>query len=220
MLLCLARDELLERRTGWGGGRHDATSIMLEPLTVRETQELVEALLPPSAQNGDGAVKAIAERAGGNPFFAEEMARRIADKSGGLSELPDTVQGLLAARLDSLEPLERRLVQHAAVVGRTFWKGALAAAVPDDRQLHKVLLDLQEKDIIVPDETMRLAGEPEYAFKHVLIRDVAYGMLPKSVRWRKHFEVGRFIEERAGERADEVVPLLAEHYGRAATLSA
>jgi class 3 adenylate cyclase/predicted ATPase len=220
MLLCLARDELLERRTGWGGGRHDATSILLEPLTVRETQELVEALLPAASGNGDGTVKAIAERAGGNPFFAEEMARRIADKSGGLSELPDTVQGLLAARLDSLEPLERRLVQHAAVVGRTFWKGALAAAVPDDRQLHKVLLDLQEKDIIIPDETMRLAGEPEYAFKHVLIRDVAYGMLPKSVRWRKHFEVGRFIEERAGERADEVVPLLAEHYGRAATLSA
>ncbi len=220
MILCLARDELLERRTGWGGGRHDATSIMLEPLTVNQTVELVEALLPGDG-SGNGAVKAIAERAGGNPFFAEEMARRIADESGlGLVDLPDTVQSLLAARLDSLEPLERRLVQHAAVVGRTFWEGALAVAVPDDRQLSQVLLDLQEKDIIVPDETMRLAGEREFAFKHVLIRDVAYGMLPKSVRWRKHFEIGQFIEDRAGERSDEVVPLLAEHYGRAATLSA
>jgi class 3 adenylate cyclase/tetratricopeptide (TPR) repeat protein len=218
MILCLARDELLERRSGWGGGRHDATSILLEPLTVHQTVELLELLLPDTS--GNGAVKAIAERAGGNPFFAEEMARRIADKSStGLVDMPDTVQSLLAARLDSLEPLERRLVQHAAVVGRTFWEGALAVAVPDERQLRQALLDLQEKDIIVPDDTMRIAGEREYAFKHVLIRDVAYGMLPKSVRWRKHYEIGRFIEDRAGERTDEVVPLLAEHYGRAATLS-
>ncbi len=222
MMLCLARDELLERRSGWGGGRHDATSILLEPLTVNETVKLVEGLLP-AGTSEDGAVKAIAERAGGNPFFAEEMARRIADESsggGGMAQLPDTVQSLLAARLDSLEPLERRLVQHAAVVGRTFWEGALAIAVPDDRRLRQALRDLQEKDIIVPDETMRIAGEREYAFKHVLIRDVAYGMLPKSVRWRKHYEVGQFIEDRAGERTDEVVPLLAEHYGRAATLGA
>src|SRR6185295_8093985 len=160
-------------------------------------------------------------RAGGNPFFAEEMARRLAEEADGeLVELPDSVQSLLAARLDSLEPLERRLVQHAAVVGRTFWEGALAVAVPGERELFQALRDLQEKDIIVPDETMRVAGEREYAFKHVLIRDVAYGMLPKSVRWRKHFEIGQFIEDRSGERTDEVVPLLAEHYGRAATLSA
>ncbi len=221
MIFCLARDELLERRTGWGGGRLEATSILLDPLTTEQTQELVEALLPDGAASGDSAVKAVAERAGGNPFFAEEMARRLAEESSGeLVELPDSVQSLLAARLDSLEPLERRLVQHAAVVGRTFWEGALAAAVPDGHELRQALLDLREKDIIVPDETMRLAGEREYAFKHVLIRDVAYGMLPKSVRWRKHFEIGQFIEDRAGERAEEVVPLLAEHYGRAATLGA
>ncbi len=219
MILCLARDELLERRSGWGGGRHDATSVVLEPLTLNQTVELLEALLP-SGSSRDGEVKKIAERAGGNPFFAEEMARRIAEKSsGGLVDMPENVQSLLAARLDSLEPLERRLVQHASVVGRTFWEGALAVAVPEERQLHQALRDLQEKDIIVPDETMRIAGEREYAFKHVLIRDVAYGMLPKSVRWRKHYEIGQFIEERAGERTDEVVPLLAEHYGRAATLS-
>jgi class 3 adenylate cyclase/predicted ATPase len=219
MLLCLARDELLERRSGWGGGRHDATSILLDPLTVNQTVELLEALLP-DGSSGNGDVRKIAERAGGNPFFAEEMARRIAEKSSsGLVDMPDTVQSLLAARLDSLEPLERRLVQHASVVGRTFWEGALAVAVPEDRLLHQALRDLQEKDIIVPDDTMRIAGEREYAFKHVLIRDVAYGMLPKSVRWRKHYEIGQFIEDRAGDRTDEVVPLLAEHYGRAATLS-
>jgi class 3 adenylate cyclase/tetratricopeptide (TPR) repeat protein len=219
MILCLARDELLERRSGWGAGRHETTSILLDPLTVNQTVELLEALLP-DGSSGNGDVRKIAERAGGNPFFAEEMARRMAEKSSsGLVDMPDTVQSLLAARLDSLEPLERRLVQHAAVVGRTFWEGALAVAVPEDRQLRQALRDLQEKDIIVPDDTMRIAGEREYAFKHVLIRDVAYGMLPKSVRWRKHYEIGQFIEDRAGDRTDEVVPLLAEHYGRAATLS-
>src|SRR5439155_801008 len=106
MLFCLARDELLERRGGWGGGRLDATSIMLEPLTTEQTRTLVEALLPDGTTSDDGAVKAVAERAGGNPFFAEEMARRLAEESnGGVVELPDSVQSLLAARLDSREPL-------------------------------------------------------------------------------------------------------------------
>jgi tetratricopeptide (TPR) repeat protein len=219
MLLCLARDELLERRQRWGGGRHEATSILLDPLTVEQTRELVASLL--GAKNGEsGAVSAVAERAGGNPFFAEEMARRLAEESGGeLFELPDTVQGLLAARLDSLDPGERVLVQHAAVMGRTFWEGSLAIAGQSESATREALQSLQEKDIIVPEVGVRLAGEREYAFKHVLIRDVAYGMLPKAVRARKHFEVGRFIEDRAGERSDEVVALLAEHYGRAAILS-
>ena len=113
----------------WGGGRHDATSILLDPLTVEQTRELVDVAARRLDDGDGGAVAAVAERAGGNPFFAEEMARRLADESGGeLFELPDTVQGLLAARLDSLEPAERTLVQHAAVVGRTFWEGALAIA--------------------------------------------------------------------------------------------
>ncbi|HEX8855977.1 MAG TPA: tetratricopeptide repeat protein, partial [Thermoleophilaceae bacterium] len=158
--------------------------------------------------------------AGGNPLFAEEMVRLLVD--GGTvsgSELPQTVQALLAARLDSLDPLERRIVQHAAVVGRTFWEGALIrVAAEEGAELGQALAALQSKDIFLPGEAGTLAGEPELAFKHVLIRDVAYGMLPKAVRARKHFEVGDFIETRAGDRTDEVVALLAEHYGRAATL--
>ena len=219
ILLCLARDELIDRRQRWGGGRHEATSILLDPLTVDQTRELVVSLV--GAANGDGgAVAAVAERAGGNPFFAEEMARRLADEGGGeLFELPDTVQGLLAARLDSLEPAERVLVQHAAVVGRTFWEGSLAMAGQGEASIRESLQSLQEKDIIVPDVGVRLAGEREYSFKHVLIRDVAYGMLPKAVRARKHFDIGRFLEDRAGERTEEVVALLAEHFGRAAILT-
>ncbi len=219
VLLCLARDELLDRRARWGGGRHEATSILLEPLTVEQTRDLVAAVIGVDDAGAD-AVAAIAERAGGNPFFAEEMARRLADESSGeLFELPETVQSLLAARLDSLEPSERILVQHAAVFGRTFWEGALGTAGLDDAGTWDALMRLQEKDIIVPESGgVRLAGEREFAFKHVLIRDVAYGMLPRAVRCRKHFQIGRYIEERAGERADEVVALLAEHFGRSATL--
>src|ERR671923_146864 len=215
MLVCLARDELLDRRPTWGGGRRAATQLLLEPLRDAETRELVAALIPDGAE----VVPAVAERSGGNPLFAEEMARRIVEEGGQTEQLPETVQAVLAARLDALEPFERRLVQQAAVVGRTFWEGALAElARSEGRDLSRALRGLQEKDILVPGAGARLAGERELAFKHVLIRDVAYGMLPKAVRSSKHFEVGAFIEGRAGDRADEVVALLAEHYGRAAAL--
>jgi len=219
LVLCLARDELLERRQSWGGGRRSATSIFLEPLSTDDTRHLIAALLPGPAS--EDLVEGMAERAGGNPLFAEEMVRLTSEAGGGDAEgLPDTVQALLAARLDSLEPFERRLVQQAAVVGRTFWEGSLATVAEEEGgDLDAGLHALQEKDIVVPGEGARLAGEPELAFKHVLIRDVAYGMLPKAIRARKHFQVGGFIEDRAGERSDEVVALLAEHYGRAAALA-
>src|ERR671915_349018 len=215
LIVCLARDELLDRRPGWGGGRRSATQLILDPLGAADTESLVACLLPDSG----ALVPAVVERSGGNPLFAEEMARRIAEEGGHTAELPDTVQAVLAARLDALEPFERRLVQQAAVVGRTFWEGSLVPlARSEGRDLGRALTTLQEKDILAPGAEGRLAGERELAFKHVLIRDVAYGMLPKAVRARKHFEVGSFIEDRAGDRIDEVGPLLAEHYGRAAAL--
>jgi tetratricopeptide (TPR) repeat protein len=220
MLVCLARDELLERRPDFGGGRRNVTRVFLEPLSPEDTGELVSALLPEQSPAGEGMVSTVVERSGGNPLFAEEIVRRLAENGGDRpAELPDTVQGVLAARLDALEPFERRLVQQAAVVGRTFWEGSLASvAEAEGQDLSRALVALQDKDILAPGAEGRLAGERELAFKHVLIRDVAYRMLPKAVRSRKHFEVGSFIEQRAGDRADEVAPLLAEHYGRAASL--
>jgi class 3 adenylate cyclase/tetratricopeptide (TPR) repeat protein len=216
LLVCLARDELLDRKPGWGGSRRTATQLVIEPLSAGQTRELLLALLP----SGRQVVPAVAERSGGNPLFAEEMARRIAEKGGTEQvELPDTVQSVLAARLDSLEPFERRLVQQASVVGRTFWEGSLVSLARSEGQdLGRALAALQQKDILATSSEERLEGERELAFKHVLIRDVAYGMLPKAVRSRKHFEVGTFLEERAGDRTDEVVARLAEHYGRAAAL--
>ncbi len=217
--VCLARDELLERRPSWGASRRTAGSLFLDPLGPADIRELISGLLRNPGTAPD-VLDALAERADGNPLFAEEMVQRLAEEgSTRAAELPDTVQGLVAARLDSLAPLERQLVAQASVVGRTFWEGALApVAAAAGGDLHQALARLHEKDIIVPGEGMQLADEQELAFKHVLIRDVAYAMLPKAVRARKHFEVGLFIERRARERRDEVVALLAEHYGRAATL--
>ena len=219
LLVCLARDELLERRPGWGGGRRNATTISLEPLTEDETRELVAALMPESDGEGTGVV---AERSGGNPLFAEEMVNRLMEEDTVEAEaLPSTVQSLLAARLDSLPRPERRLLLHASVVGQTFWEGSLEGAAREESlDVGQMIASLEEKDLLVQTPGSRLAGEREYAFKHVLIRDVAYGMLPKSVRCRKHLEVGEFIRERAGDRGDAMVGMVAEHYARAATLGA
>jgi class 3 adenylate cyclase/tetratricopeptide (TPR) repeat protein len=221
LILCLARDELLERRPDWGGGRRAATSIFLDPLSGDESRELVSALMP---ERDDVApvIQFVAERAGGNPFFAEEMVRRLHEEGTETAdELPDTVHALLAARLDSLDPIERQVVQQAAVVGQTFWEGTLTSVAEEaGADLPEVLASLHEKDILMPlpSSDGGLDEEREMAFKHVLIRDVAYGMLPKAVRCRKHFQVGNFLEERAGDRADEMANLLAEHYWRAALL--
>ena len=217
LVLCLTRDSLLDRRTDWGSGRRNATSLGLQPLTDDETRDLVAALLP--SGNG-GAAALVAERSEGNPLFAEEMVR-LAEGGEQGGELPDSVQGVLAARLDSLPPFERQLVQHASVSGRTFWPGSLTTvAQQEGGDLAEALGSLEEKDFVVGSTApSRLSGERELAFKHVLIRDVAYGMLPKAVRARRHYEVARYIEERSGDRADEVVGLLAEHYGRAASLA-
>ena len=220
MLLCLAREELLDRRSQWGGGRLNASTIVLRPLAGAEADDLVDALLAGSGVEAS-MVSAISRRSGGNPFFAEEIVRGLGETgSADASLLPDSIQGVLAARLDSLDPLERQVVQHAAVVGTSFWLGSLTgvASAPD---LERILHGLQEKDLLITgDVRARLAGEAEYAFKHVLIRDVAYAQLPKAVRCSRHREVAEFIEDRAGDRREEVTNLLAEHRERAAVLGA
>ena len=222
LLLCLARDELLDRRPGWGGGRLNATSINLDPLPPERARQLVDALLPDGGANGNGQLaEQVAARSGGNPLFAEEIVNRIREEgTTGTEALPETVHSVLAARLDALPRPERRVLQHASVVGHTFWEGSLAGLASEERvELAPALAALQEKDLIVPSPGSRLAGEREYAFKHVLIRDVAYSTLPKAVRAGKHAEVGAFIEERAADRSEGVVAMVAEHYGRAAALA-
>src|SRR5438132_1352029 len=147
--VCLARDELLERRPSWAASRRTSTSLFLDPLAPADMRELIAALLTENGPAAADVLETLAERAEGNPLFAEEMVQRLAEEgSTRAAELPDTVQGLLAARLDSLAPFERQLVAHAAVVGRTFWEGALVpVAAAEGGDLQAALASLREKDI-------------------------------------------------------------------------
>jgi tetratricopeptide (TPR) repeat protein len=149
------------------------------------------------------------------------MVNRIVEEGAGDAEaLPETVHSVLAARLDSLPQTERRVLQSAAVVGQTFWEGSVGDGGEAGLDLRATFESLRGKDLVVPTAGSRLAGEREYAFKHVLIRDVAYSTLPKAVRARKHAEVGEFISARAADRSEGVIAMVAEHYSRAATLGA
>ncbi len=219
LMICLARDELLDRRPGWGRELTEATTITLDPLGAEHARELVGALLG-AEMEGDLAVQ-VAQRSGGNPLFAEEMVNRIAEEGGGeAEELPDTVHSVLLARLDGLPRAERRVVQAASVVGHTFWEGSIGDTDDPGLDVGAALESLRARGLVVPTAGTRLAGEREYAFKHVLIRDVAYSTLPKAVRARQHAEVASFISTRAADRSEGVVAMVAEHLSRAANLGA
>lgn len=218
LIVCLARDELLERRPTWGGGRRNATTISLDPLSNDEAEDLVRSLLS-GQEGGDELAEKVAGRSGGNPLFAEEMVNRLREEdSASVEELPDSVHSVLAARLDSLGADERRLLQAASVIGQSFWDkvvGELAGGGPVDR----LLATLVDKDLLSPSPASRVVGEREFAFKHALVRDVAYETLPRAVRARQHLELAGIIEGRLGANREGVAALLAEHHGRAAVLA-
>ena len=218
LIVCLARDELLERRPTWGGGRRNATTISLDPLSGEETEELVRSLLAGQERGGELAEK-VADRSGGNPLFAEEMVNRLREEaSDDVDELPDSVHSVLAARLDALEPDERRLLQAASVIGQGFWD-KVAGELAGGRSVDRSLTALVDKDLLTPSTASRVVGEREFTFKHALVRDVAYATLPRAVRARQHFALAGIIESRLGANREGVAALLAEHHGRAAALA-
>ena len=219
--VCLARDELLERRPGWGASRRTTTSLFLDPLHRRRHARADRDAAARCRRQTGGARRAGRARGGQSAVRRGDgpAARRGRKQQGGRAARHRA--GPVGRAAGFARPLERHLVAHAGRRRPGVLGGALApVAEAEGGDLQAALSTLREKDIIVPGEGVRLADEQELAFKHVLIRDVAYGTLPKAVRARKHFEVGMFIEQRAGERLHEVVALLAEHYGRAATLGA
>lgn len=225
LILALARHELLERRPAWGGGLPNAASIVLEPLGTAESEQLFDALL--GAALPSSLRQRVVEVSDGNPLFTEELVRLFVDRGvvrqtdDGWEqakpieeiEIPQSIQALLAARLDSLPAEEKRLSQDAAVVGRIFWDRLLAhLAGQSPAAVVSLLRKLRQKELVVSREPSTLTDAAEYAFRHVLIRDVAYESLPKLDRARKHREVAEWAEERLGDRAQEVVELLAAHY--------
>jgi len=214
LLLCLGRPDLLERRPDWGGGRN-AVTLDLRPLRAEDTARLVEAL----AQDELSAElrQMIAERAEGNPLFAEELVRMLAEGAaggppGGAVTIPDSVQAVITSRIDRLPYEERRALQAAAVIGRTFWTSAVAQLVgvaPEDAA--RATASLAAKEFVGRRSQSTVADEEEYAFRHSLTRDVAYGMLPRSQRQRAHGEAARWFEARLGHRIEEVIEVVAEH---------
>ncbi|HEX9599375.1 MAG TPA: adenylate/guanylate cyclase domain-containing protein [Gaiellaceae bacterium] len=227
LVISTARPELFERKPGWGGGKRNSTTISLSPLTSEETARLISALLPQAVLPAETQV-ALLERAGGNPLYAEEFVRMLADRGivggrGAVVEseilVPETVQALISARLDTLAPDRKALLQEAAVVGKVFWDGALASmAGADEESVAESLHDLVQKELVRPIRGSSVEGEAEYVFWHVLIRDVAYGQIPRLARVRKHEAAAAWMERLAGDGSDKA-EILAYHYGQALELA-
>jgi class 3 adenylate cyclase/ATP/maltotriose-dependent transcriptional regulator MalT len=219
LIIGLARAELLDVRPGWGGGRLRATAIELEPLGREESEELVEALATDGPIDAD-TLEALLEKTEGNPLFVEETVRMLGECEGRpLSEfaerIPDTLQALIAARIDRLPPDEKTVLQRASVVGRTFWGGAIEELATEVDDLESVLDTLLLREFIVPELRSSISGEIAYRFKHVLIREVAYAGLSKSARADLHERFAHWLRERAGE---ELLEIRAYHLDQAAGL--
>ena len=217
LLVCLARPDLLDVRPGWGGGRMRATALELEPLRNAESRELIDALLP-----GDGlpedVERDLLEKTEGNPLFLEETVRML-EESGGRyvpTRIPDTIQALIAARIDHLPRDAKALLNRAAVIGRIFWRGALDHVAPD-LDVDELLDDLLLRDFILAEQRSTIIGERAYRFKHMLIREVAYTGLAKAERAELHARFAEWLHERAGE---ELLEIRAYHLDHAAMLHA
>jgi class 3 adenylate cyclase len=211
LIVGTARPELLDRRPGWGGGKRNAFTLSIGALTDDETAMLLQRLLDRPVLDAD-AQQAVLRRAEGNPLYAEEYARMLADHDGGDLPLPETVQGLIAARIDALAAEEKALLQDASVIGKVFWPSAVPGA--DGRALHA----LERKEFIRRDRRSSIAGETQYAFLHALVRDVAYGQIPRAERAEKHQRAAEWLLSLAGDRAEDHAEMLANHYREALKL--
>ena len=232
LVIGTARPELFERHSGFANGLRNATPINLVPLSEEETARLVSTLLETTVIPAE-LQQPILERAGGNPLYAEEFVRLLKDgdlliKKGSGWELregaevpfPDSVQALIAARLDTLSADTKSMLADAAVIGKVFWAGGVAQM--GDRDLDQVtetLRELSRKELARPARRSSIEGEAEYAFWHVLTRDVAYGQLPRASRASRHVAAARWIESKAPERVEDLADVLAYHYATALDLA-
>ena len=220
-----ARLELYDQAPGWGslGGR--ATTIRLAPLSDGDTARLLGSLLGQAVLAAD-LQASLLEQVGGNPLYAEQVCRMLEERGllerdGGmrhlrpaaLADIPDSIQALIAARLDTLSPERRALLQNAAVIGTVFWSGALLATSDRDPSVIRTdLEDLATRAFIRPAPDSSVAGQMQYAFWHPLTRDVVYGQLPRRARIHKHRAVAEWMERVAGERVSDHAELLTHHY--------
>ena len=202
LLLCMARPDLLDRRTGWAGGKVNATSVLLEPLAPEETEQLIESL----AHLDDDLRRRILDAAEGNPLYVEEMVALVQESGGGEVTVPPTIRALLAARLDQLDVSERDVLERGAIEGRIFHRSAVQALAPEDSQVTARLTSLVRKEFVRPDKS-ELPGEDAFRFRHLLVRDAAYDGLPKAARAELHERFAGWLVEHGRDlvELDEIV---------------
>jgi class 3 adenylate cyclase len=237
LIVGTARPELLDRRPDWGGGKRNAATLSISALSRDETAQLLGSLLQQILLPAELQAEVLA-RAEGNPLYAEEYVRMLQDH-GFLTRddrgwhlatdqelpLPETVQGMIAARLDALAPGEKELIQNAAVIGKVFWPAALEALGERAAEMHDESIHaLERKEFVRRERRSAVAGELQYAFLHALVRDVAYGQIPRARRVEKHRLAAEWIASLASDRTEDRAEMLAHHYlealrlGRAAGL--
>ena len=230
LVVATARPELFERHATFAAGLPNVNRINLAPLSDEETGRLVSGLLgavvPPELQGP------ILERAEGNPLYAEEFVRLVRDRDllieaggavalrmGAEIPLPDSIGALIAARLDTLPAKRKAMLADAAVVGKVFWAGAVAAMGERDvLEVNEAMRELARKELVRPARHSSMAGEAEYAFWHVLTRDVAYAQLPRPSRATRHVAAAEWLEAKAGQRVEDIAEVVAYHYATALDL--
>ena len=232
LLVCSARPEFSDAHPAWSGDLDNASILALSPLSAHETASLVGGLLGTSLLPSD-LQELIVERAGGNPLYAEELIRMLRDRGlliargkswefaeGAQILFPEGIQGIISARLDVLPRDHKRLLHDASVVGRVFWSGALEAMSGWSREeIGDALAELTAKEFLREVPITSMEGEREYSFWHMLVRDAAYAQIPRAARGEKHDAVSHWLEDRAGERAEDFADVLAYHASEALKLA-
>ena len=212
LVVVLARPDLLDARPGWGGGLLAHTALPLRPLGEIDAIELAaHRLADLGAPDGTDRAGDLAALADGNPLFIEQLVAALAETNESAGSLPTTIRELIAARLDALPPVERAVVLDAAVAGRVFWRGALERMTSDREALTGALAELERRELIARDTVSAFEGDQQYTFNHVLVRDVAYELLPRAARHERHREAALFLEQASGEFG-EAGAALARHW--------
>jgi class 3 adenylate cyclase len=212
LLLVLARPDLFDIRPGWGGGLLAHTALPLGPLDPGDAAGLATHRLAESrATESIERAADLAAIADGNPLFIEQLAAAVAESGDRSAPLPTTVREIIAARLDALPRRERSVLLDAAVAGRVFWRGSLERMVADPEDLSATLGELERRELIARQKVSAFEGQQQYTFNHVLVRDVAYELLPRAARRDRHREAALFFEE-VGSESGEVVSARARHW--------
>lgn len=222
LLVGTTRPELFDIRPGWGADAPAASTLTLAPLSEEAMRELLAELLVRSTIPVETRAPLL-QNAGGNPLYALEFVRMLGDRDvatdGQTIALPETIHALIAARLDALTPDERSLLQDAAVTGDPFWSGTVASMATGEADVAGSLAGLLHRGLILRTSATTMLGEDEFAFSHALVRDVAYGQIPRAGRATRHIAVARWLEETAGDRVADRAELLAHHTTQALSLA-